>query len=326
MTQVSKQQTFRIRLPQFEGPFDLLLFFIERDEIDIYDIPIAKITEDFLAYLRAMEELDIEVAGEFILMAAVLMRIKAKMLLPRPELDEEGNEIDPREELVHMLIEYKRFKELLPELRQLEQARAQQVERGNVEEDLLRIAQHALIQADYEPTSVYKLFAAFQRVVEKDRLRQQKPQHTLIRIPYTVKHTKAQLRQRFAHKPRAHFRELFHQCSDRLEAIVCDVPLLGIKSLTVCYLRRSKGQAYEKMGYCADLGICGNCAICRGTGDFSPATSPLSSQSLLRLTRGYHHPTGRRYRQKWHTDRARGEDPIHRPSKAYPSGGCRSAL
>ena len=228
MTTAPKKQTFRIHLPQFEGPFDLLLFFIERDEIDIYDIPIAKITEDFLAYLRAMEELDIEVAGEFILMAAMLMRIKAKMLLPRPELDEEGNEIDPREELVHMLIEYKRFKELLPELRQLEQARAKQLERGNVEEDLLRIAQHAMIQADYEPTSVYKLFAAFQRIVEKDQLRQQQPQHTLIRIPYTVKQTKAQLRQHFARTPRAHFRELFRRCADRFQAIVTFLSILEL--------------------------------------------------------------------------------------------------
>lgn len=74
--------TYEIHLPQFEGPFDLLLFFIERDELDIYDIPIARITDDFLTYLNKLEELDIELASEFILVAATLMRIKAHMLLP----------------------------------------------------------------------------------------------------------------------------------------------------------------------------------------------------------------------------------------------------
>ena len=91
--------TYTIRIDAFEGPFDLLLFFIERDELDIYDIPIAKITDDFLAYVHTMENLNIDLASEFILVAATLMRIKAKMLIPRKEVDEQGNEIDPRKNL-----------------------------------------------------------------------------------------------------------------------------------------------------------------------------------------------------------------------------------
>ena len=82
--------TYTIKIQQFEGPFDLLLFFIERDELDIYDIPISKITDDFLSYVREMESMNIDLASEFILVAATLMRIKAKMLLPRKELDEQG--------------------------------------------------------------------------------------------------------------------------------------------------------------------------------------------------------------------------------------------
>ena len=89
--------SFEVKLPLFEGPFDLLLFFIERDELDIYDIPISKITEDFLKYIHQLEEMNIEVASEFIVVAATLMRIKAKMLLPRPGRDEDGKERDPRE-------------------------------------------------------------------------------------------------------------------------------------------------------------------------------------------------------------------------------------
>ena len=88
--------SYEIKLPFFEGPFDLLLFFIERDELDIHDIPIHQITSEFLEYIRQMEDMNIEIASEFILVAATLMRIKSRMLLPRPELDEEGNEIDPR--------------------------------------------------------------------------------------------------------------------------------------------------------------------------------------------------------------------------------------
>ena len=111
---------YEIKLPFFEGPFDLLLFFIERDELDIHDIPISSITEEFLAYLRQLEEMNIEVASEFILVAATLMRIKSRMLLPRPELDEEGNEIDPREELVRHLLEYKRYRSVISELMSME--------------------------------------------------------------------------------------------------------------------------------------------------------------------------------------------------------------
>src|ERR1700761_6427018 len=102
--------SYQIKLPQFEGPFDLLLFFIERDELDIYNIPINKLTQDFLEYIHHIESLNIELAREFILFVSTLMRIKAKMLLPRKELDEQGNEIDPRMELIDKILEYKRYK------------------------------------------------------------------------------------------------------------------------------------------------------------------------------------------------------------------------
>ena len=96
--------SYQIRLSQFEGPFDLLLFFIERDELDIYNIPITKIIQDFLVFIRGSEESNIELSSEFILFISTLMRIKAKMLLPRKELDDQGNEIDPRQELVDKVL------------------------------------------------------------------------------------------------------------------------------------------------------------------------------------------------------------------------------
>ena len=97
-----------------------MLFFIERDELDIYDIPIAKITNDFLDYIHHLEKLEIEVASDFILFAATLMKIKSRMLIPRPELNESGEEIDPREELIRNLLEYKKYKSVVEELASLE--------------------------------------------------------------------------------------------------------------------------------------------------------------------------------------------------------------
>src|SRR5690606_21426237 len=105
-------------------------FFIERDELDINNIPIATITNDFLEYIHHLEKLNIDVASEFILVAATLMKIKAKLLIPRKELDEFGNEIDPREELAVRLLEYKKYKEILAEMQELEEVRALKYERG----------------------------------------------------------------------------------------------------------------------------------------------------------------------------------------------------
>ena len=101
---------YQIQLDNFEGPIDLLLYFIRRDELDIYDIPISKITKEFVETVEEWEKMHLHVAGDFIVMASTLMRIKAKLLLPRPELDDDGEIIDPRTELVQQLVEYKRYK------------------------------------------------------------------------------------------------------------------------------------------------------------------------------------------------------------------------
>ncbi|MDX1408720.1 MAG: segregation/condensation protein A, partial [Saprospiraceae bacterium] len=178
--------TYTIKTDRFEGPFDLLLFFIERDELDIYDIPIAKITDDFLSYIRDMDSLNIDLASEFILVAATLMRIKAKMLLPRKELDEEGNEIDPREELVQRLIEYKQYKAVLEDLRTFEETRAQSTTRGNAADELHQIATRALVDVELESVTLFKLLKAFSRVMEQFEDEQRKAVHTVARYNYTV--------------------------------------------------------------------------------------------------------------------------------------------
>src|SRR5690606_23375418 len=108
---------YEIKLAQFEGPFDLLLFLIERAELNIHDIPISIITDDFLDYIQKMQSLNIELASEFIFVASTLMRIKAKMLLPRPDLDDSEHEIDLQKELAQELMLYKQFREICEELR-----------------------------------------------------------------------------------------------------------------------------------------------------------------------------------------------------------------
>ncbi|MDP4131506.1 MAG: segregation/condensation protein A, partial [Bacteroidota bacterium] len=131
--------SYQIKLSQFEGPFDLLLFFIERDELDIYNIPIHQLIRDFLDFIHSQETLNIELSSEFILFVSTLMRIKARMLLPRKELDEQGNEIDPRQELVNKVLEYKRFKEASAQMAELEELRMQMIKRGNLYKELLQI-------------------------------------------------------------------------------------------------------------------------------------------------------------------------------------------
>lgn len=114
---------FAIRLPAFEGPMDLLLYLIRRSEVDIYDIPIERVTEQYIKVLGSMESLDLEVAGEFFVMASTLMYIKSRMLLPKKDQgtneDMEDEEIDPRWELVQQLLEYRKFKEAAEDIRKL---------------------------------------------------------------------------------------------------------------------------------------------------------------------------------------------------------------
>lgn len=121
---------YKVKLENFSGPLDLLLFFIKRDKIDIYDIPIASITKEYMDTLGMVETLNLNIAGEFILMAATLMRIKVKMLLPKPELFDLDEGSDPRAELVQQLLEYQRFKEMSFDLKQLAEHRSHYHTRG----------------------------------------------------------------------------------------------------------------------------------------------------------------------------------------------------
>ncbi len=180
--------SYEIHLPVFEGPFDLLLFFIERDELDIYDIPIAEITKDFMGYLKKMESLDMEVASEFILVAASLMRIKAKMLIPRQELDEEGNPLDPRKELVQQLLEYKRVKPLIATLEDREIKMLGAYRRANVGEEYQEIAKKMGMELDEEDVDLYKLVRTYQYLIQThERREEERKIQSIIPYPYSLK-------------------------------------------------------------------------------------------------------------------------------------------
>ncbi len=220
---------YTIKLPQFEGPFDLLLFFIERDELDIYNIPIAKITDDFLAYIRQLETLNIDVASEFILVAATLMRIKAKMLLPRKPIDENGNELDPREELVQRLLEYQRYKSVLDEMRQLEAIRALQNPRGNVLDELQSIATQALADADLESVTLFRLLRVFEQTLARfEDAKKKAIVHRIVRYNYTVPEQQKVILSRLKKNIKTGFEVIFGDCENRIHAIVTFLALLEL--------------------------------------------------------------------------------------------------
>jgi len=183
-------ENFEIKLPVFEGPFDLLLFFIERDELNIQDIEIAKITNDFLAYIHQLLALNVEVASEFILVAATLMRIKSKMLLPRIEIDEAGNEINPEQDLIARLIAYKQFKYAAEEMKVLEDSRMKQERRGNIEYDLSLVAESSSHQDELLSLDLYKLLTVYHKSMQKYELRSEEVKHTVIQYPYTIEQQK----------------------------------------------------------------------------------------------------------------------------------------
>lgn len=213
------QENFEIKLPLFEGPFDLLLFFIERDELDIYDIPISTITQDFLTYVHQMEHLNIEVASEFILVAATLMRIKSKMLLPRPQLDEQGNEIDPRDELVKHLLEYKKYKSVVETFHKMEEAELMKEKRGNIIKELKSLAEITNVEAELQDVTIFKLMSVFEKVMKRFEAEKNKPVHQVIQYPYTIENQKKYLVDELLKKERVSFVELLQAFPSRIGVI-----------------------------------------------------------------------------------------------------------
>ncbi len=211
--------SYQIKLDEFEGPFDLLLFFIERDELDIYNIPITKITNDFLNFIHQGEKLNIELSSEFILFISTLMRIKAKMLLPRKEIDALGNEIDPRQELVNKILEYKKFKEAAAQMAEMEAIRMMIVKRGNVQKEIAQIGEEAGEGTEIQAVTLFKLMKAFERVVQKLQERNNKPVHTVVQYNYTMEGTRSFMMDICSKEKTLSFEKIFEVCENRIHAL-----------------------------------------------------------------------------------------------------------
>ena len=217
---VEGRSPIRVRIPVFEGPLDLLLHLIRENQLTITDIPIAKITQQYLDTLDLMRELDLEVAGEFLVMAATLMRIKARMLLP-PAIAEEEEE-DPREGLVRQLLEYSRFKEAAQGLGSLESARRLLFDRGapaQLEDPEAR---------ELLPVSVFRLMEALRSVLQR-----QVPAvvHTVTAEPISLEEAMSLMTTQLKERSRLLFEEVLEGFVTRLEKITAFLGMLELLKL-----------------------------------------------------------------------------------------------
>jgi segregation and condensation protein A len=233
---------YQIKLPHFEGPFDLLLFFIERDELDIYDIPIAKITNDFLEYIRRQEQLNIELSSEFILFISTLMRVKAKVLLPRKELDAEGNEIDPRQELVDKILEYKIYKEAARQLAEKETLRQLMLRRGNLQKELNRIGEDAAEGSEIQTGTLFKLMKAFEKIMQRFENRNSAPVHTVVQYNYTMEGSREYVLSEVKQEQSISFEKIFSACQNKIHALFIFLSLLELAQMRFMTLLVGEGK------------------------------------------------------------------------------------
>jgi segregation and condensation protein A len=224
---------YKIKLDHFEGPLDLLLFFIKRDELNIYDIPISRITKEFLDYVNFIKMLDLEVAGDFILMASTLMHIKVRMLLPR-EIDEKGEEIDPRDELVRALLEYKKYKEMAEELSLLESEQRKLNFRGNFTAD----EKEAPPEYDIllKNITLYDLTRAFKSAIEGLK---EVPVHEVIKVNVTIEQQINYIVDKVKEFGELHFLSLVEGMKDKIRIVVTFIALLEMVKMGTIGIKES---------------------------------------------------------------------------------------
>jgi len=213
---------YTIKLHDFEGPLDLLLFFIKRDELDIYDIPIASITKEFLDYMHFLQQFDLEIAGEFLVMAAELMQIKVKMLLP-PEQGEE-EELDPRANLIQRLVEYKRYKEMSLQMKNREEEQMKVHYRGYRSADE-HIVEEETGENMIRDVTFFDLIASFKFAI--DRM-PKKFFHEIDKINVTVEEQIAYIEEYFSRRSEATFYDLVKDFTERIRIVVTFLALLEV--------------------------------------------------------------------------------------------------
>ena len=225
---------YKIQLANFEGPLDLLLYFIRRDELDIYDIPIAKITKDFIDVIEEWKRANLILAGDFIVMASTLMRVKARMMIPRPELDEDGDIIDPREELMQQLIDYRRFREASGILKNMAIDNSYSIRRQFEQE--LSNAEDDELEAYFKDITLYDLARKFKEAIES------KPvisQFELNREPIRLEKQKELILKYFDGEGRLKFTTIINSLRSRMEIVVTFLAVLDLVRDGLCSLEQS---------------------------------------------------------------------------------------
>lgn len=220
-----KSKEYQARLTEFEGPLDILLHFVKVDELDIYNIPISKITKDFLNYINYMQLLDIELAGEFLVMASELMKIKARMMIP--QIDIEGNVIeeDPRLTLVRKLLEYKRFKDVSMQIAELEEEQRKRIFRRNFDNDLKETEREIEDDPSLKNVTIYNLIKAYKRAVSSIR---KEVVHPIELLDITPENQREFIFQNIDEKGQVDFIELIVAVELRLRVICIFLAILQL--------------------------------------------------------------------------------------------------
>jgi segregation and condensation protein A len=232
---------YKIKLPIFEGPFDLLLYLIRKNELDIYDIPIAEITHQFLEYLKLIELLDLEVAGEFIEMVATLMLIKARMLLPHPEDMSEEDLEDPRRGLVLQLLEYKRFKEAAENLHGFQEDQRKLFPRYT--EPIRKEYEKPEGEDDFEiDATLFDLLSAFKRALDN---MPKVTVHQVKVLKITIEDQVKFLINQIDNKKHILFSELQKGIPDKITLIVTFMAILDL--IRIRFLSAKQGNAFEEI-------------------------------------------------------------------------------
>ncbi len=213
---------YKIILPNFQGPFDLLLYFIKRSELNIYDIPIAKLADEFLNYIKFMKHFDIEVAGEFIVMAANLIYIKTQMLLPRQKSDD-GEELeDPREQLVQNILEYVQFKEAAKNLNTMVNQRKFMLNRGNLSAEYVQ----ANIDIVYKNSTLFDILKSFARAIQRNLYKEENV-HVIEIEAVNIEEKKVLIKKLIQDKKRITFNEITKNIS-KLHIVVTFLAMLEL--------------------------------------------------------------------------------------------------
>ncbi len=228
--------TYKVKLEIFEGPLDLLLFLIKKDEINIHDIPISKITDQYLEYLDLMQMLDLNIAGEFLVMAATLMHIKSRLLLPQDDLSQaDQQELDPREELVRKLLEYKRFKEVASRLQNMESTQKEAFVRPVSQEHIEELEKEPGEQ--YFEASIFDLISAFTKVLKeipKDTF------YNVVKDEVTVSEKMHEIFHLLVARPALSFFNLFENAKSKMEMIVTFLAVLELIRMKEIVVKQDK--------------------------------------------------------------------------------------